>query len=93
MGTEPGLRVVYRFPPLNRAQTLFFIQVHRAPDTALARLRARKLKVCEPNPSRYMDWFADSTRNKVLCTEARTEDERCGTARRILAGMFKRPES
>jgi len=118
MRPERGLRVVYRFPPLNRGQTLFFLQVNPAGDKSVERLRSQKFKACEPDPSKCMVWFADHPLETVRCTELHTdstdssagfgfcrpgatpvvafyacEDERCKTARQILAGMFQRPEN
>jgi hypothetical protein len=65
-----GLRIVYRFPPLNRGQTLFHVELSRVADTAVARLRTQKLERCGQDPSKCMEWFADAPRNNVLCTEA-----------------------
>lgn len=70
MRRERGLRVVYRFPPLTQAQTMFFLELRQVADTSIARLRAQKLKRCEPDPSTCTSWFADPPRNNVWCTEA-----------------------
>ena len=114
MRPERGLRVVYRFPPLNRGQTLFHVQLLPAADTSVSRLRASKFG-CDRDPSTCTNWFADPPRNHVLCTEVRDsvesaggfgfcrpgvtpvfalyscDDERCGSARQILADLFKEP--
>jgi hypothetical protein len=73
MRRERGLRVVYRFPPMNRGETLFFLQLDRAGEKSSERLRTEKFKACEPDPSKCVEWFADSSRKEVWCTEARTD--------------------
>lgn len=73
MRRERGLRIIYRFPPLNRGQTLFHVELRRVADTSVARLRAQKLKLCGQDPSKCMQWFADTARNSVLCTEAQVD--------------------
>jgi hypothetical protein len=73
MRRERGLRVVYRFPPVNRGETLFFLQLNHAGKKASERLRAEKFKACELDPSKCVEWFADSSRNEVWCTEAHTD--------------------
>jgi hypothetical protein len=73
MRRERGLRIVYRFPPLNRGQTLFFLQVNRVDHKSFERLRTQKFKACELDPSKCIDWFADQPRNKVWCTEVHAD--------------------
>jgi hypothetical protein len=73
MPRERGLRVVYRFPPMNRGQTLFFLQLNPVGDKSLERLRTQEFKDCEPDSSKCMNWFADQPRNMVRCTEMHTD--------------------
>jgi hypothetical protein len=66
-----GLRVIYRFPPLTRAQGTFHLQLLSFPAHGDSGRTDKPLKSCTAKPGTCRRWFADAPVNQVPCTEAR----------------------
>jgi hypothetical protein len=66
---ERGLRVVYRFPALNRAQATFFLQVQRFKDSSTLVRPVKTTAKCDSVPDACTTWFADPPNNRLPCTE------------------------
>ncbi len=63
-----GVRVVYRFPPLTRAQALFIVQLQSFKDS-LGTRSEKRMRRCDSLPGSCNTWFADQPGNRIKCTE------------------------
>lgn len=70
------VRVIYRLPPLTRAQATFIVQMQPYKDSTSVPHPAPHLKTCDRLPAACTTWFADGMAGQVPCLEARLGVER-----------------